>query len=253
MQTTPLGPLKQTFPKISKEKILQSFKLPRQKNAEVLEGLFDIMAEVFSKEPIEPENYFTSNDQNPNEAILENVATPKPMRLVTKKKVFVAKSPFISSGYVEDPTLRVWYYLDESNQIQGPFTTLEMDHWFDNGYFFNELLIRLREKNEFVQLIQLFGKVELINCYVPASDGVRSDGLKRDPLSSSKRGDQRSVFNFGFDEKAIQSPSSINKESSNFERNQDKNLEFFQNRAKQSPSKNDPYGKQIYTFAETKH
>ncbi len=239
MQTTPFDIVKQTFPKISKDKILQSFKLPRQKNAEVLEGLFDIMPEVFSKDPIEPENYLTSNDQNPNEAILENAATPKPMRLVTKKKVFVAKSPFSSSGYVEDPTHRVWYYLDESNLVQGPFTSLEMDHWFDNGYLFNELLVRLREKNEFVQLISLFGKVELVNCYVPAGDGVRSDGLKRDPLSSSKR-DQRSVFNFGFDDKAIQSPSSINKDSSNF------NQEFFQNRAQKSPSK------QIYTFAETK-
>jgi len=237
MQVTRSESSKQTYPKITKDKLLQTFKLPRRKDVEVLQGLFDIMPEVFSKDPIEPENYFQNNDQNPNEAILESATTPKPMRLVTKKKVFVSKSPFSSSGYVEDPTLRVWYYLDESNQVQGPFTSLEMDHWFDNGYLFNELLVRVKEKNDFVQLIQLFGKVEFINCYVPDT-GVRSDGLKRDnPLSSSKK--ERSVFNFGFDEKAIQSPSSINKDSTFFERN------------KSSPNKIDN-GKQIYTFTETK-
>lgn len=190
----------QIYPKLQKEHILRL----SQKSVptpQVIEFLLETMTGMFVKEVLQPENLITPRNFDPKDAILESASTPKPMRQITKKRIAIPKSPFISSGYIEDPTLRVWFYIDEQSQIQGPFTSLEMDHWFDNGFLFNELLIRLKENNDFVPLKQLFGKVEYYQVYVPsfgAGESTDQGVLSKGQLSSSSV-QQGSVFTFGFD------------------------------------------------------
>ncbi len=48
---------------------------------------------------------------------------------------------------------RVWSYIDEQNTIQGPFTTVEMNNWFEKGYFFDELKICHSIDKKFLSLL----------------------------------------------------------------------------------------------------
>ena len=66
------------------------------------------------------------------------------------------RTPFSSSGYSTDLGERVWFYIDEQNEIQGPFTTLEMDSWFEKGFLFDELKICHSLTNKFFPLYDLF-------------------------------------------------------------------------------------------------
>jgi hypothetical protein len=147
---------------LSKEEILKVCK--KQINpAEALQSLIAALPDVFLKEPIEPENLKRHLPPNPADVFVQISPLQKPNKPVDKvprKKIFIQKSPFTNSGYSTDPALRVWYYIDETDRIQGPFTSLEMDHWFDSGFFFNELLVRFKEQNDFVKLLDLFGKTE---------------------------------------------------------------------------------------------
>ena len=38
----------------------------------------------------------------------------------------------MASDLVQNENERIWIYIDQYNSIQGPFTTLEMDWWFNN-------------------------------------------------------------------------------------------------------------------------
>ncbi|CAJ1438939.1 unnamed protein product [Effrenium voratum] len=51
---------------------------------------------------------------------------------------------------------RCWYYKDPSQRIQGPFTTSQMQHWQQVGYFKPELPIRFRESGNFYRLDLLY-------------------------------------------------------------------------------------------------
>ena len=206
--------------KFSKEQLISIFKSSSSDNPSI-ESLSELMPEIFSKTAIEPESLLPPSDLDINDALVETAEiTPRPMRLVTQKRTTIPKSPFLNSGYAETPTSRVWYYIDEGDAIQGPFTSLEMDFWFDSGFFFNELLIRIKENNDFVKLIQLFGKTEIIQvyrpvpfgmisqCMSPADLSLRSAELKGEALSS-KSVKKQTIYNFGF-EPEINSPACFN-------------------------------------------
>lgn len=49
-----------------------------------------------------------------------------------------------------------WFYLDPSNNIQGPFTSENMRAWFEAGYFSPELPIKLQRWNSFYPLSIVF-------------------------------------------------------------------------------------------------
>jgi GYF domain. len=168
---------------LSKNDILQIFKKPISP-AKTLESLISALPDVFSKERIEPENSKRHLPPNPAEVFVQVSPLQKPNRPMEKaprKKVFIQKSPFSNSGYAEDPSLRVWYYIDEADRIQGPFTSLEMDHWFDSGFFFNELLIRFKEQNDFIKLVDLFGKTEQPQNYRIIPQQVKHDHTHQKP------------------------------------------------------------------------
>lgn len=56
-----------------------------------------------------------------------------------------------------DSTQR-WKYIDPSGEVQGPFTTLEIETWYHQGWFQDELLISLFDQNEFITMKYYFDK-----------------------------------------------------------------------------------------------
>ena len=53
---------------------------------------------------------------------------------------------------MEDVNERIWVYIDEYDVIQGPFTTVEMDHWYNQHYFPMDLLIGLADRERCIRL-----------------------------------------------------------------------------------------------------
>lgn len=155
-----------THTKLDRSKILSAFDSKKIKVVDLLDVLSKF-PEIFSAAPFEPECK-KPFDLDPNDAILP--APQYPHRKsesgfsFSRPKVVIPKSPFSTSNLVKDPTERGWYYVDELDILQGPFTSLEMDNWFDQGYLFNELLIKYGDEIELHRLVDLFGKVE----YPPA-------------------------------------------------------------------------------------
>ena len=61
-------------------------------------------------------------------------------------------SPFSASLLIEEPSERVWIYIDEFDVIQGPFTTNEMDYWYNNKCFPMDLLMGLADRERSIRL-----------------------------------------------------------------------------------------------------
>ncbi|KAL4497987.1 hypothetical protein ABPG72_014844 [Tetrahymena utriculariae] len=69
-------------------------------------------------------------------------------------------SPFSQSPMMKSVQLdeRGWFYIDEQDCIQGPFTSIEMDNWYLKGYFLPTLLVGFKNTNKklFFQLQTLY-------------------------------------------------------------------------------------------------
>lgn len=50
---------------------------------------------------------------------------------------------------------KAWYYKDLQGNVHGPFSSFEMNMWFNAGYFPDDLLIRFGDDKEFITLIEL--------------------------------------------------------------------------------------------------
>ncbi len=61
-------------------------------------------------------------------------------------------SPFAASQIIDDVNERIWIYIDEYDSIQGPFTTNEMDFWYNNRHFPMDLLIGLADRERCIRL-----------------------------------------------------------------------------------------------------
>ncbi|MBM6387849.1 MAG: GYF domain-containing protein [Paenibacillus sp.] len=69
-------------------------------------------------------------------------------------------------GIVDDSTRNYqWIYRDPTGIIQGPFTALEMQGWYEAGFFENFLLVKREDVNFFESLDDLILKVN--NCKIP--------------------------------------------------------------------------------------
>jgi len=116
------------------------------------------MPECISQETIEPVIFTVQGYQV---AKLEHIISLKPSLRPLYPKAHkpsrqrLLHSPFSSSGLITDTTIRIWQYKDESGQTQGPFTALEMDNWYNNGYFANHLPIKLSTMNSFMKLAEM--------------------------------------------------------------------------------------------------
>lgn len=62
----------------------------------------------------------------------------------------------MSNQAQKQPPSTGWQYIDPKNQIQGPFSLLEMQQWYHMNYFRPELKMRCSDQDEFVPFAELF-------------------------------------------------------------------------------------------------
>ena len=106
---------------IPKGEILKAF-TKRNYPLEEFKKLWGIYKDVFLETPIEPENSKRHFPPDPKECFVplnkprENQRQNQPQeRPIQRKKIIIPKSPFTASGFSDDPTTRVWYYVDEND------------------------------------------------------------------------------------------------------------------------------------------
>jgi hypothetical protein len=66
----------------------------------------------------------------------------------------------------EHKDYKLWYYIDHSGMIQGPFSSEEMDAWYLYEYFEDDLQIAFRNKSNFKRcrfLLDLSGTLAFSN------------------------------------------------------------------------------------------
>lgn len=154
------------------DKLPEPFKILMQSFPEILtiETLYPIPEKPLP--PKENDEALISNQKSQNKPIFTNkthyIHSQVPQIPQTNQKPCdnynsfnykarsVIKAPFSSSGLSVDLGERVWFYIDEQKEIQGPFTTLEMDSWFEKGFLFDELKICHTMTNKFFPLFDLF-------------------------------------------------------------------------------------------------
>jgi len=145
---------------INKEAILKRFQANSKPNSSILQ-LIEALPEVFSKAALTPENsipgYKVPDSRDLFATAISN--TRQPNTFVNKPKT-VPKSPFSSSGLVENPEAKVWFYVDEEGNSQGPFATHQMDEWYDHKFFENDLQIRRAGQDNFGKLIDVLVRSE---------------------------------------------------------------------------------------------
>lgn len=96
------------------------------------------------KHKIDPSESFFEQDKD-EDLITRDKSIPESL------KPFIS-SPFSKSGLTENIQQKVWIYLDESKEIQGPFSTIDMDQWFNDGYLDPDLLVGLNYRDRLVPL-----------------------------------------------------------------------------------------------------
>ena len=111
---------------------------------------------VFGNKPFHFQNQQQPISQNIAPSFLSKTQSSDNYNSFNYKARSMIRTPFSSSGYSMDLGERVWFYTDEQNEIQGPFTTLEMDSWFEKGFLFDELKICHSLTNKFFPLYDLF-------------------------------------------------------------------------------------------------
>eukprot|EP00826_Nyctotherus_ovalis_P050711 TRINITY_DN6250_c0_g1_i6.p1 TRINITY_DN6250_c0_g1~~TRINITY_DN6250_c0_g1_i6.p1 ORF type:complete len:186 (-),score=33.87 TRINITY_DN6250_c0_g1_i6:201-758(-) len=68
-------------------------------------------------------------------------------------------NPFCHPSLNVSEAERVWYYNDNQNCIQGPFTSTEMYEWYKGRYFHPGLLLRYGKNSPFITLRDFFVSV----------------------------------------------------------------------------------------------
>jgi hypothetical protein len=161
---------KLTLHPISKQEILNTFKAHVKANPKIL-SIIDSLSEIFSTESLEPENFGKHNLPSTREVFATATTTTRTFnqgqsqtqsqnynqnynqRPIQKRK-YLPKSPFSSAELNSNN----WWYLDEEQNTQGPFTTAQMDKWYDDNFFPENLQIKANENERFRRIIDLLGK-----------------------------------------------------------------------------------------------
>lgn len=162
------------FEKVSQENLPESFRAliqtyPEVFTSEVLHPSLEINQQcnlddgivIHQKKPISNKPFASHNPQH-SQTLSTGPVFPNRSQASDNYNSFnykarsMIRTPFSSSGFSTDLGERVWFYIDEQNEIQGPFTTLEMDNWFEKGFLFDELKICHSGTNKFFPLFDLF-------------------------------------------------------------------------------------------------
>lgn len=92
---------------------------------------------------------------NPSNDTLPHTIDTKPL---VKNEIM---NPFCHSSLNIKETDRVWYYCDTQKMIQGPFNSIEMYNWHNEGYFPPNLPTRCGKYSPFVPLGDLLNSIKL--------------------------------------------------------------------------------------------
>ena len=89
-----------------------------------------------------------------------------------------------------------WFYLDQTQKIQGPFQANQLREWWDKGFFPEDLAISLtRDAQSFRPAKTVFGSKDFVFKFNPAAFPFIMDSLPvdADPI-------QKLVYDFDFEE-----------------------------------------------------
>ena len=129
-----------------------SFYAPVPYPADILKDQIKKFPEIFTTDSLAPvlkETAITNLDEGCFISEKKSKYKNNYKRIFNPKQI---SSPFAASQIVEDPNDRVWIYIDEDDVIQGPFTTIEMDYWYNNHMFPMDLLIGLADRERCIRL-----------------------------------------------------------------------------------------------------
>ncbi|GMM35129.1 Syh1 protein [Saccharomycopsis crataegensis] len=124
----------------------------------------------------EPQQPSTTSTTTQDSSVLSNVSSPAAPagslldRIGSKKSLLDSLNspshvPPPPGFFNISPENISWYYLDPSNQEQGPFNGPMMQNWFSQGYLKLDLQIRRSEETAYYPLNQLMARVQ--NSYQP--------------------------------------------------------------------------------------
>jgi hypothetical protein len=99
-----------------------------------------------------------------------------------KKKKFLGKTNFVNDDEYEDILESGWFYLDSSNNPQGPFTSKEMKGWFIAGFFFESTMVRRIKETVYTPIME---REEFKQCDI-SSTVVSTDIYSRNDANTAK-------------------------------------------------------------------
>ena len=165
----------ETANELTKEKLLSSFHLGKFVPAHLSDPDF---AEIYIPDPKTPLNLSEKHQYMYGDLIIEMYGKYKNYY----KKTFNPQqitSPFTASQMIDNEQQRVWIYIDEHDCFQGPFSTIEMDHWYNSELLPLDLFIGLIDRQMCVKLS------EFINSTYPFDKNPDLYHVKRNPPSGA--------------------------------------------------------------------
>ena len=160
--------------RIPKETLLKRYIAQTVENVELLfpssdlKGLIQDYSELFCIDSHEPESFKKNLSSELDHALMPVVlhqASPKlkPKFYDEKKTLY---SPFEATGLTKNHLdSKVWFYFDEDN-IRGPFSTVDMDSWFNHGELHGSTKVAYDQKEKFCKIykfVEIFKDFELEN------------------------------------------------------------------------------------------
>ena len=133
---------------VTKDILLSRFKLGRHRPSNLTDENF---SSLYVDEPKKPLNLYEHHQYFHGDLIIELYGKYKNYY----KKTFNPQqicSPFTASMICDDERSRIWIYIDENEEFQGPFSTIEMDHWYNNEMLPLDLLIGQIDREKCVKL-----------------------------------------------------------------------------------------------------
>ena len=134
---------------LTKEKILSIFKLGHWTPGILKQEEFKC---IYLEEPKKPLNLNERHQYFHGDLIIEMYGKYKNYYKKTFNPQQIS-SPFTASMVVANERERIWIYIDENEAFQGPFSTVEMDHWYNNELLPMDLLIGMMDRENCVKLI----------------------------------------------------------------------------------------------------
>ena len=161
-----------------------------------LKGLILDYSELFSLESHEPENFKKNLVSETDHALMpvtyhsQHIPSPKfkPKFYDEKKTLY---SPFEATGLTQNRLdEKLWFYLDEDAFIRGPYSTIDMDRWFNHGELHGSTKVAYDQKEKFCKIykfVEIFHEFE------------RKHDEQKKSLESNNSGSETQKFKkFGF-------------------------------------------------------